>query len=215
MVDETFAARLVPMKEADDPERGDTVYEQTRFGSRPEDVRYRKRRVLEVNRGGVKVVDPEGNVRSATIVAKGRLFVEREPESQDPPTATHRNPPPSASGNQRAAGSVSQSAQRAQDEQYAAWLDMGRGLVAELDGTLTGLAEQREKLLRDIDAIDETHARRIGQLEQQLTAARHQHADDRALALAKLEKLDADTEHAGARRRALESLLGDGEAQRP
>lgn len=203
MVDADFVSRLVPAKDAA-LEYGDTVYFQHRFGNRPEDVAYRKRRVVEVNRGGVKVVDP-GAPGRPVIIAKGQLFVERaevEVTHRRPPSASTLGNPPQP----RAA------APRVDDDnQYSAFLDMGRGLVEEIKGRLRGLAEQRANAMRDLDALDDTHGKRVAALESQLAAARQQHADDRALALTKLEALDSHTAHETARRRALESLLSAGD----
>lgn len=182
-----FASTLVPVK-GEALERGDYVYEPIRFGQGPEHVKYNKYRVLEVERGCARVVDPDGKERPKKIRFES-LRIER--------TGSDSGPQPPLS-------SV------AKDDSYQAWLDMGLSLVDDIAEEQRSLAEEKAKILKDVESIDLTHKKRIEALEDELARARRQHSEDRALVLTRFDAVNGKLEHANQRRKALESMLKSG-----
>jgi len=163
-----FAERLIPVR-GDALEHGDAVYEKVQWGRSEGDVKWKKWRVIRADGGSATVVSFDGPNRGNPHkkIKFGDLRMERqeqEPMSK-PLTGKITGLRSVASGEAPSPRTERTVPPAAGDSQYEAWVEMGRGLVADVTGEQRGLAEQKAKILRDLDAIDGNHRKAIESLE--------------------------------------------------
>lgn len=167
---------------AGDVHPGDIVFERVVWGKGPNDVKWNQARVLETSRGAARVqFASEKQPRTVHFSALWR----------DPCTPV-----------------VSGVAVAADDDQYAAWLDMGRDLLDSMERERSTLQAEVETLQAQVDTLDASHRRRIQDLEAELQDARRTHQEERAFAASRLEQLSKKLDANRERYRAMTSMVG-------
>ena len=154
---------------------GDTVYEVVRFGTGDQHVKFKPCKVIKALRGGCRVSREDGSNYTTTL-AFGLLMCER------PKPTLQREP------RERPVAAIVQLPERTEDA-FSAWLDMGRGLIDELD-------QQREALQDEREALQDTEvsallAQRVAELEAQLKQARRDMEAERERQREAMRSLDA------------------------
>lgn len=182
-------------------EKGDIVYEEVRFGNGDADVKLNKFRVLSVERFACRAARVGASETQPVKLTFSKLLMERKPETK--PAGTRKL---AAVLSHPSAHQPHRSSQPA-DDQFAAWLEMGGSLIEEINAEQELLAKQRANFTANLEAIDTTHRKTIEQLEGELQRVREQHANDRALAVAGQEALDAKIARLAERKAALEKML--------
>lgn len=178
-----FEKTLVPAR-GEALERGDYVYETVRFGKGPNDVKYKKLRVLKTDRGTATVVPAEGP--SGHLNEKKIRLSDLKMEKPDAPSSLP-SPSPAADAAADRIGEQFRARILAKqpgepDSQFAAWLEMGRGLLGDVDAEESALREERAAVELRLHEIDTRYKGYIEKAENELAVIRKNHADDRALA---------------------------------
>lgn len=211
---ESFAADLMPI-DRQSIERGDAVYEVIRFGTKPEDTKYKKWRVLETDRGAALCEPYDGSPGEKK--AERRKIQYSQLRREKPEAKFENRPrvklvaPASEAPLPAPSKSVNAAKAAATDDQFEAWKEMGRELVGGITAEIAALTEQHERIKCDLDAVDARHRRTIEELEQELLEARRAHEEDRALAAARRDAIGTKLERAKERLQGIRSMLGDGD----
>lgn len=211
---DAFAQDLIPVR-GQTIERGDVVYELVRFGKGESDLKLKKLRVLETDRGSA-TVEPYDGTAGEKRAERRKVQLANLRMERPAPTPKFDNPPrvklvPPA--NDVPASSPKPPATPrtvSGDDQFEAWAEMGRELLAGITGEISGLTEQLAKIKADLESVDARHRRTIEELEQELVEARRAHEEDRALAAARKEALESKLERAKERLNGIRLMLGEG-----
>lgn len=198
------ASKLLPIKHPNDVERGEHVYEMTRFGIAEHHVKFNEFEVLEVLRQAARCRPVDSQRKAPISIPFARLRrLPKDPMAR-PKTASTESaaapvvmvPPPPRETTTQAAGDA-----------FGAWLELGRGLVAELGSDLSAANASAAQVAAQLDNIDAVHRRRIEQLEAELLAAKQDHARDRSVAQGRLDALRDKIETLEARRAGIASIV--------
>lgn len=199
-----FVANLVSVKPGS-LERGDTVYEIVRWGNREGDYKYKKLKVIDSDGGTASVVDfdakPGGMSRK---IRYAELRMEKPPER--PKKAPSAQVVRAVATRRTEANNV---AMKPIGDDFQAWLEIGRGLVGEMEANRSSLDEKKSALERELARIDAEHCAHIEQLEAALAATRDAHTKARAFVVSGLEHVNASIESLHERRKGLQTILGD------
>lgn len=94
------------------------------------------------------------------------------------------------------------------DDPVRAWMDMGRGLLEELERDRARALERKESRQRELDALLARRTEEIGKLEAALKEARQRIEVERIEGRGALEACDREAERIAERRKQLEGMLG-------
>jgi hypothetical protein len=202
---DTFAQDLVPVR-GQALERGEAVYEIVRYGKSDSDVKLKKLRVLDTDRGSALVEPYDGTPGERKAQQRRVQFthLRMEPRAEAKlDTRPRVKLVPAASETLPATKPAPAVAPKTSDSdgQFEAWKEMGLGLVADIKRDIATLGEQHAKISGDLEALDTRHRRTIEELERELLEARRAHEEDRALT--------ARLERAKERLKGIKSMLGE------
>jgi len=186
---------LYKLKTPDQVSAGDTVYEIVRFGVKAEHVKHNPCRVRRVEREACTVQRPDGKV--VKIHFRQLMCSTPIPES-----AHEREAPPLMRVEE------SEPSDASADDPVRAWMDMGKGLLDELERDRLRELERREARQRELDALLAQQSDEIARLEARLREARQRIEAERIAGRAALEAHEREAERIAERRKKLEAMLG-------
>jgi flagellar motility protein MotE (MotC chaperone) len=188
----TPTQQLYRLESPSQVEVGDTVYEVIRFGTEDHHVKFKAHKVLKVERAACKLAHADHG--QPVKMAFHALMAERPKLSLD-------------KVRERPAVALVQPRAQPEDDAFSAWLDMGRGLIDELDVQREKLCDERERWNDEAEGIVAVHARRVAELEAQLRDARREMEAERARRKDAVRGLDEQIAALEARRTALSRVL--------
>lgn len=179
-------------------ERGTVVYERVRHGMRNGHTKWNKARVVDSNRSAVRIrFEADGR---ETMMSYADLYYEPPAPAPAPSRTVTSSEPPPAPAQQPRTGS---------DDEYQAWMAMGRDMLAAIDRQRTATESDLRDVATQLDQIDAAARKRIEALEGELVRARREYHDDRAFAATRHEQLTTKLAALNDRRHAMAALMGE------
>jgi hypothetical protein len=195
-----FSANLVSVTHGS-LERGDAVYELVRWGKGANEVKYKKLRVIDSDRGTATVVDfdakPGGVSRK---IRYGDLRAEKRVETSKTPVKLARVHDIAPVDDQRP---------KPGGDDFQAWIEMGRGLVRDVDSERSRLSARREDFEKYIERIDAAHMEQVKELEGELKRLRESHSTELEFCRSGLADVLTQIARLDEKRKGIQSLIGD------
>ena len=178
-----------PIESVDQVEVGDTVFEVIRWGHREHETKLKPVRVIGVVRSACRVESPSRPL--PITIPFGKLRCTK---------------PPIPSKNRRPLA-PSENRSHAEDDAFRAWLDMGQGLLTDLDHERELLELERDEVSREASAAVQSARERVEDMEAQLRTARQEMERLREEGKARVVEIAAQIREVGERKSRIAATL--------